>query len=82
VRDRQESKKEKKNQNLLCIDRSRAKSTMPSTHEYLRARPPRGHLRHFLGAPLGDSSWRSEMLLPTVALVGVCVVLTGTVPII
>ena len=54
---------------------------MPSTHEYLRARPPRGHLRHFLGAPLRDS-WRSEMLLPTVALVGVCVVLTGTGPII
>lgn len=70
---------------MVCIDRrTRAKSSMPSTPESLRARsrrepppPPPSRLS------LGDSSWRSTatLLRTAAALVGVCIVLIGAEPI-
>jgi hypothetical protein len=69
---------------MVCIDRrTRAKSSMPSTPESLRARsrrepPPPLPSRLSLG-----DSWRSTatLLRTAAALVNVCVVLIGAVPI-
>jgi hypothetical protein len=72
---------------MFCIDRrTRARSSTPRTPESLRARSLREPPPPLPPSPppsLGDSSWRSiaTLLRTTAALVGVCVILIGAVPI-